>query len=51
MSRKLKKKLSLQPDPAYQSAKVSKFVNCIMQEWKKETARAIVYGAFDEIKK
>lgn len=37
-------------DIQYNSPRVEKFINCIMWEGKKETARGIVYGAFDIIK-
>lgn len=37
-------------DLVYGSAKVEKFINYIMQEGKKNTARKVVYGAFDIIK-
>jgi small subunit ribosomal protein S7 len=37
-------------DIQYNSTRVEKFINCIMWEGKKETARGIVYGAFDIIK-
>ena len=38
------------PDNQYDSVRVEKFINCIMWDGKKETARGIVYGAFDIIK-
>jgi len=38
------------PDIQYSSPRVEKFINCIMWDGKKETARKIVYGAFDIIK-
>ncbi len=38
------------PDVKYSSARVEKFINCVMWDGKKETARKIVYGAFDIIK-
>jgi small subunit ribosomal protein S7 len=38
------------PDIKFGSARLEKFINCIMWAGKKETARAIVYGAFDIIK-
>ena len=38
------------PDIVYNSPRVEKFINCIMWDGKKETARSIVYGAFDIIK-
>ena len=50
MRRRIKKKLTLAPDPIYNSEKVAKFVNCVMAEGKKNAARKIVYGAFDMIK-
>ena len=50
MRRKLKKKPLLPADPIYHSEKVAKFVNCVMQEGKKNVARKIVYGAFDALK-
>ncbi len=37
-------------DLVYGSAKVEKFINYIMQEGKKNTARKVVYGAFDIMK-
>ena len=50
MRRPLKKKRIISPDFKYNSTKVEKLVNHIMQGGKKNTARAIVYGAFDVIK-
>ena len=50
MRGKLKVKKPLVPDLVYKSVKVSKFVNYIMQAGKKNTARKIIYGMFDEIK-
>jgi len=38
------------PDALYQSPKVAKLVNYVMWGGKKETARAIVYGALAEVK-
>jgi len=38
------------PDIIFSSEKVEKFINYVMQEGKKNTARKIVYGAFDMIK-
>lgn len=51
MRRPLKKKPVINPDVRYSSVKVEKFINHIMEEGKKETARKIVYGAFEQIKK
>lgn len=50
MRRPLKKRKPLPPDIVYSSADVSKFINYIMVKGKKNTARSIVYDAFDEIK-
>lgn len=51
MRRPLKKKHTLLPDPVYGSVKVTKLINYIMERGKKNTARTIVYRAFDELKK
>lgn len=50
MRRKIKNRNIIGPDPIYQSLKISKLINYIMQEGKKETARQIVYGSLDLIK-
>ena len=50
MRRKQKTKPEIKPDLIYKSAKVSKFVNYIMEKGKKNIARKIVYGMFDIIK-
>lgn len=50
MRGKLKVKKELTPDLKYKSVKVSKFANYIMESGKKNTARKIIYGMFDEIK-
>ncbi|KND48589.1 MAG: ribosomal protein S7 [Parcubacteria bacterium C7867-005] len=50
MRRKLKAKKPLTPDSVYESEKITKFVNYVMLEGKKTTARAVVYRALDEIK-
>ncbi|MCL2846183.1 MAG: 30S ribosomal protein S7 [Firmicutes bacterium] len=39
------------PDPIYRSQVVTKLINQIMQDGKKGTAQAIVYGAFDRMAK
>lgn len=39
------------PDVTYNSVKVEKFINHIMEDGKKDIARKIVYGALNEIKK
>ena len=50
MRRKLKSKRVLAPDYRYQSVKVTKLINYVMEKGHKNIARAIVYGALDEIK-
>ena len=50
MRRKLKAKHPISPDLAYNSIKVSKFINYTMERGKKNTARKIVYGALALIK-
>ena len=50
MRRKLKHKHPLPADPTYNSEKVAKFINCVMESGKKNAARMVVYGALSEIK-
>ena len=50
MRRKLKTKPKIQPDYTYDSEKVTKFINYVMQEGKKQTARKVVYQSLDFIK-
>ncbi|MEK7186897.1 MAG: 30S ribosomal protein S7 [Patescibacteria group bacterium] len=50
MRRKLKAKPKITPDFIYDSEKVNKFINYLMQEGKKNTARQIIYKSFDAIK-
>ena len=50
MRRKAKARKELSPDPIYNSVKVTKFINYLMQEGKKEAARKIVFGALTVIK-
>lgn len=50
MRRKLKAKPKVTPDLVYDSEKVAKFINYLMLDGKKNTARKIIYGALDEIK-
>jgi small subunit ribosomal protein S7 len=50
MRTKLKVKKEIKPDFIYHSVKVEKFINYIMNEGKKNVARKIVYGMFDDIK-
>ena len=51
MRRPLKKKRELEPDIQYNSVKVAQLINYVMERGKKNTARRIVYQAFDEIQK
>lgn len=50
MRRKVKNRNIAKPDGVYNSEKVGKFINYVMQEGKKNAARDIVYKAFDLIK-
>lgn len=50
MRRKVKNRNIVGPDGKYNSLKVSKFINYVMVGGKKNTARDIVYDAFDIIK-
>lgn len=47
MRRKVKARKPLSPDLVYNSDKVSKLINYIMERGKKETAKKIVYGALE----
>lgn len=51
MRRPIKRKNVVQPDDMYGSVKVSKLINYVMERGKKDTARAVVYRAFEELKK
>jgi len=50
MRRPLKKKHEIKEDSVYGSIKVTKLINYIMERGKKDTARKIVYSAFEELK-
>ncbi len=50
MRRKVKRQPKQKPDYIYNSEKVSKFINYIMECGKKNTARSIVYDAMAAIK-
>jgi len=50
MARKKQAKRIISPDPQYQNTSIAKFINHIMKRGKKETARRIVYNAFNIIK-
>lgn len=51
MRRPVKNRNIVQPDEVYGSAKVSKLINYVMERGKKDTARKVVYKAFEELKK
>ncbi len=50
MRRKVKNRNIVEPDFIYNSQKLEKFINYIMWAGKKETARKVMYAAFDVIK-
>jgi small subunit ribosomal protein S7 len=50
MRKPIKKKNPVVADSVYNSERAGRFINYMMLAGKKETARNIVYGAFDEIK-
>lgn len=50
MRRKVKNRNIVGPDIKFQSLKVSKFINHIMDHGKRQTAQTVVYDAFDIIK-
>ncbi|HVW82345.1 MAG TPA: 30S ribosomal protein S7 [Candidatus Paceibacterota bacterium] len=50
MRRPIKKKRSWQPDPEYKSEGVTRFINAVMWDGKKDTARKVVYAAFARMK-
>jgi small subunit ribosomal protein S7 len=50
MRRPIKRKHPIHPDSVYSSEKVTKFINYVMQEGKKNTARQVVYDCLEAIK-
>jgi small subunit ribosomal protein S7 len=50
MRRKIKNRNIVKPDFIYNSEKLEKFINYIMWSGKKETARKVMYKAFDIVK-
>ena len=50
MRRKLKAKPKIEADYLYESERVTKFINYVMERGKKQTARKVVYAALEEIK-
>ena len=51
MRKRRAEKRYLKPDPKFNDVMVSKFINAIMFDGKKATARKIIYDAFDIIEK
>lgn len=51
MRRPIRNKPKIAPDIRYSSERLEKFINNVMLDGRKETARRVVYAAFDEIKK
>jgi small subunit ribosomal protein S7 len=51
MRRPITKKHTIKPDHRYGSEELEKFINNLMLDGKKTVARAVVYGALDEIAK
>ncbi len=50
MRRPAKRSFSLAPDAQYNDLRVAKLINYVMERGKKNAARTIVYGVFDDIK-
>ncbi len=50
MRRKVTNRNIVSPDIKFGSEQLEKFINCIMWDGKKNTARAVVYGALDIVK-
>ncbi len=50
MRRKVNNRNIPKPDIKFESDKVAKFINYVMERGKKNTANKIVYGAFDVVK-
>lgn len=50
MRRKVTNRNMVSADHVYNSEKISKFINYVMERGQKETARGIVYGALENIK-
>jgi len=51
MRRPIKKKNPRRPDPVYKSEAITRFINTVMLDGKKDTARKVVYEAMEIIKK
>lgn len=51
MRRPIKKKNPRRPDPVYKSEAITRFINTVMLDGKKDTARKVVYDALELLKK
>ncbi len=51
MRKKIKKKIIVKPDSIYGSVDIEKFINHVMKDGKKTTAKKIVYSTLENIKK
>ena len=51
MRRPIKNKHPRRPDSVYKSEAIARFINTVMQDGKKDTARTVVYDALEIIKK
>ena len=49
MRKKLKKVNRIKPDYQYNSETLSKFINYVMKDGKKNVARTVMYGAMEEV--
>jgi small subunit ribosomal protein S7 len=49
MRKRRAEKRKIIPDPKYKDVVVTKFINCLMLDGKKNTARRIMYGAMEQI--
>ena len=50
MRKPVKNKIKIAPDSKYNSVRVAKFINYVMERGKKNTARNIVYQSFKNVK-
>ena len=50
MRRKIKNKYPVKPEPVFESLKVAKLINYVMDSGKKSVARKVVYDCFDLLK-
>ena len=50
MRKPVKNKIKIAPDSKYNSVRVAKFINYVMERGKKNTARNIVYQSFQNVK-